>query len=145
MQCKSFLQMKNLQPSYGSISITPAVTEILLWCQILVKYIPYAVTVISAENDYINPFQSNFSANRILPSSYLFTPFIPAIFLQAQPREYNTQSPVHIRETERVKPYAICWPKSVLHEEKRRTDSDSRAGATKTCRTSSDIGAERKS
>ena len=37
---------------------------------------------------------------------------------------------------------AICWPKSVLHEEKRPTDSDSGAGATKTCRTSSDIGAE---
>jgi len=30
----------------------------------------------------INPFQSNFSANRILPSSY-----IPAIFLQAKPRD----------------------------------------------------------
>jgi len=44
----------------------------------------------------INPFQSNFSANRTLPSSYLFTPFIPAIFLQAQPRKYNAQSPVHI-------------------------------------------------
>jgi len=37
---------------------------------------------------------------------------------------------------------AICWPKSVLHEEKRRTHSDSGAGATKMCRTSSDIGGE---
>jgi len=37
---------------------------------------------------------------------------------------------------------AICWPKSVLHEEKRRIGSDSRAGATKTCQMSSDIGAE---
>jgi len=53
---------------------------------------------------YINPFQSNFSANRILPRSYLFTSFIPAVFLQAQPREYNAQSPVHIRETERAQP-----------------------------------------
>ena len=87
----------------------------------------------------INPFQSNFSANCILPSSY-----IPAIFLQAQPRGYNARSPVHIKthgrpKTERVQP---ARPESVLHEEKRRTGSDSRAGATKTCRTSSDIGAE---
>jgi len=42
----------------------------------------------SFQSQIINPFQSNFSANRILPSSYLF---IPAIFLQAQLREYNTQ------------------------------------------------------
>ena len=40
----------------------------------------------------LNPFQSNFSANRILPSSH-----IPAIFLQAKPREYNARSPVHIK------------------------------------------------
>jgi hypothetical protein len=90
------------------------------------------------------PFQSNFSANRILPSSYLF---IPAIFLQAQPREYNAQSPVHIKthgllRNRKSTTCAICWPKSVLHEEKRRTGSDSGAGATKTCQTSSDIGAE---
>jgi len=39
----------------------------------------------------------------------------------------------------------ICWLKSVLHEEKRRTGSDSGAGAQmqqKTCRMSPDIGAE---
>jgi hypothetical protein len=91
-----------------------------------------------------NPFQSNFSANRILPSSYLF---IHAIFLQAQPCEYNAQSPVHIKthglsRNRKSTTCAICWPKSVLHEEKRQTGSDSGAGATKTCRTSSDIGAE---
>jgi len=89
-----------------------------------------------------NPFQSNFSANRILPSSY-----IPAIFLQAQLREYNAQSPVHIKthswpRNRKSTTCAICWPKSVLHEEKHRTGSDSGAGATKTCRMSSDIGAE---
>ena len=94
----------------------------------------------------INPFQSNFSANCILPSSYLFS-LIPAIFLQAQPREYNAQSPVHIKtyglpRNRKSTTCAICWPKSVLHEEKRRTGSDSGAGATKMCRTSSDIGAE---
>ena len=94
-----------------------------------------------------NPFQSNFSANHILPSPYLFTPFIHAIFLQAQPREYNTQSPVHIKthglpRNRKSTTCAICWPKSILHEEKRRTGSDSGAGTTKTCRTSSDIGAE---
>jgi hypothetical protein len=96
---------------------------------------------------FINPFQNNFSANRILPSSYLFTPFISAIFVQAQPREYNAQSPVRIKthglpRNRKSPACAICWPKSVLHEEKRRTGTDSGAGATKTCRTSSDIGAE---
>ena len=90
----------------------------------------------------INPFQSNFSANCILPSSY-----IPAIFLQAQPREYNARSPVHIKIhglpwNRKKTTCTICWPKSVLHEEKRRTGSDRGVGATKTCRTSSDIGAE---
>jgi len=94
--------------------------------------------------DRFNPFQSNFSANRILPSSYLF---IPAIFLQVQLHEYNTQSPVHIKthglpRNRKSTTCAICSPMSVLHEEKRRTGSDSGAGATKSCRSSSDIGAE---
>ena len=89
----------------------------------------------------VNPFQSNFSANRILPSSY-----IPAIYLQAQPRKCNAQSPVHIKTHGRPRnrkstTCAICWPKSVLHEEKHWSGSDSGAGATKTCRTSSDIRA----
>jgi len=92
----------------------------------------------------LNPFQSNFSANCILPSSYLC---IPAIFLQAQQCEYNAQSPFHIKShglsrNRKSTTCAICWPKSVLHEEKRRTGSNSRAGATKSCRTSSDIGVE---
>ena len=92
----------------------------------------------------VNPFQSNFSANHILPSSYLL---IPTIFLQAQPRDYNAQSPVHIKTHEvprnrKSTTSALCWSKSVIHEEKCRTGSDSGAGATKTCRTSSDIGAE---
>jgi len=37
---------------------------------------------------------------------------------------------------------AICWLKPVLHEEKRRTGSNSRRMRQKPCRTSSDIGAE---
>jgi hypothetical protein len=64
----------------------------------------------------INPFQSNFSATRILPSSYLFW------------------------AGKRLVDYL-----SVLHEEKRRTGSDSGAGEQtlqKKCRTSSDIKAE---
>jgi hypothetical protein len=85
------------------------------------------------EYKWFNPFQSNFSANRILPSSYLF---IPAIFLQAQPREYNAQSPVHIKtqglpRNRKSTTCAICWPKPVLHEEKRLTGSDSGVGAKK--------------
>ena len=96
---------------------------------------------------YINPFQSNFSANHILPIPYLSTPSIPATFLRAQPHEYNAQSHVHIKthglaRNRKRTTCAICWPKSVLHEEKRRTGSNSGAGATKTCRTSSDIRAE---
>jgi hypothetical protein len=92
----------------------------------------------------INPFQSIFSANHILPSSYLF---IPAIFLQAQLRKYNAQSPVHnkthrLPRNRKSTTCAICLPKSVLHEDKRRKGSNSGAGATKTCQTPSDIRAE---
>jgi hypothetical protein len=64
----------------------------------------------------INPFQSDFSATRILPISYLF---------------WAGKSLVEYL--------------SVLHEEKHRTDSDSGAGEQtqqKKCRTSSDIGVE---
>jgi hypothetical protein len=63
-----------------------------------------------------NPFQSNFSATCILPSSYLF---------------WAGKSLVDYL--------------SILHEEKRPTGSDSGAGEQtqqKKCRTSSDIGAE---
>ena len=100
------------------------------------------VHCISTQGGYFNPFQSNFFANRIFPSSYLF---IPANFLQAQPCEYNARSPFHIKthgllRNRKSTTCTICWPESVLHEEKHRTGSDS--GATKSCRTSSDIGAE---
>jgi hypothetical protein len=88
--------------------------------------VPYIHTVFTVCKCWINPFQSNFSANCILPSSYLF---IPAIFLQAQPHEYNAQSPAHIKthglpRNRKSTTCDICWPKSVLHEEKRRTGSD---------------------
>jgi hypothetical protein len=107
-----------------------------VWCYLLK----------SVHNGPFNPFQSNFSANCILPTSYLF---IPAIFLQTQPRQYNARSPIHIKthgltRNRKSTTCAICWPKSILHEEKHRTGSDSGAGATKTCRMSSDIGAEQK-
>jgi hypothetical protein len=103
----------------------------------------HSASRIICSHEYFNPFQSNFSANRILPSSY-----IPAIFLQAQRCEYNAQSPVHIKtnglpRNRKSTTCAICWLKSILHEEKCRTGSDSGAGATKTCRTSSDVGLER--
>jgi hypothetical protein len=65
---------------------------------------------------WLNPFQSNFSATHILPSSYLFWAGKGLV-------DYL----------------------SVLHEEKRQTGSDSGAGEQmqqKKCRTSSDIGAE---
>jgi hypothetical protein len=63
-------------------------------------------------NANFNSFQSNFSANRILPSSYLFTPFISAIFLQAQPCKYNAQSLVHIKNiwpAEKQKEYNLRY------------------------------------
>ena len=76
-----------------------------------------------------NPSQSNFSANRILPSSYLFG-------WEKQPREYNRQLPVHIKtlglpRNRMSATCAICWPKSVLHEEKCRTGFDSGVGRNK--------------
>jgi hypothetical protein len=62
-----------------------------------------------------NPFQSKFSATRILPSSYLFwaergwwiTCNYPTVL-----KEKNVNRKSRTR--------AICWLKSVLHEEKRR-------------------------
>ena len=81
---------------------------------------------------------------------FLPTAYSPALIYfgwETQPREYNAQSPVHIKtlgllRNRKSTTCAMCWPKSVLHEEKCRTGSNSGAGATKTCRTSSDIGAE---
>jgi hypothetical protein len=84
---------------------------------------------------------------------FIFIYFIPAIFLQARPREYNARSHVHIKthglpRNRKSTTCTICWLKSVLREEKRRTGSDSEAANKrinkKTCRTSSDIGADRK-
>ena len=118
-------------PDYGHVRTeTCSLTHNKIWC--VWRKLFY----------HFNPFQSNFSANRILPSSY-----IPAIFVQAKPREYSARSPVHIKThglpwNRKSTTCAICWPKSVLHGEKRRTGSDSGAGTTKTCRTSSNIGAE---
>jgi hypothetical protein len=69
---------------------------------------------------------------------FLPTTHSPAlIFLQAQPYEYNAQSPVHINthglpRNRKSTTCAICWLKSVLHEEKCRTGSDSGAGGPQT-------------
>jgi hypothetical protein len=96
---------------------------------------------------FITKLSFNLTVLKNAPSNMIVTPFIPVIFLQEQPREYNAQSPVHIKthglpRNKKSKTCAICWLKCV-HEEKRRTGSDSGAGAeTKMCRTSSDIGAE---
>jgi hypothetical protein len=59
------------------------------------------------------------------------------IFLQVQPCKYNAQSPVHINthglpRNRKSTTCAIRWLKSVLHEEKCRTGSDSRAGGPQT-------------
>jgi hypothetical protein len=60
--------------------------------------------------DYFNPFQSNFSATRIFPSSYLFWA---------------------------VK--RLVYDCSVIHEEKRRTGSDSGAGEQTQQKNASDV------
>ena len=136
MSCKTtfIVYIHGLHVStYTQVMFRPSCT-----CESIKSYARWDPIVLTS----FNPFQSNFSANRVLPSSY-----IPAIFLQPQPCEYNARSPVHIKThglpwNRKSTTCAICWPKSVLHEEKRQTGSDSGAGATKTCRTSSDIGAE---
>ena len=84
-----------------------------------------------------NPFQSNFSANCILPSSYLF-------WTGKEVGGYNAQSPVHIKthglpRNRKRSAYSLCWLKSVLHEENRRTGSDSGAGAQRTKNVSGNI------
>jgi hypothetical protein len=103
----------------------------------------------------INPFQSNFSANRILPSSYLFWAVKRLVDYLLLSYSFKREKHGEIESTT----CAICWLKSVLHEEKRRTGSDSgRTNAAKTvsdvfrhrsrtgklyCRTRSDVGSER--
>jgi hypothetical protein len=82
----------------------------------------------------LNPFQCNLNAHRILPSS----------FPTSKTAQYNAH-PIKTRGLPRNRKSitcAICWLESVL-EDKLRTGSGSGAGAqTKTCRASSDIGAE---
>ena len=74
-----------------------------------------------------NPFQSNFFANPILPSSY--SPSSPP-FSYSHNCANTTQSSVQIKThgLPRNRNRAICWLKSVLFEEKCRTGSDSGAG-----------------
>jgi hypothetical protein len=64
----------------------------------------------------INPFQSNFSANRILPSSYLFW---------AVKRLVDYFLSYSFKRNRKSTTWTIRWLTSVLHEEKRRTGSDS--------------------
>jgi hypothetical protein len=61
----------------------------------------------------INPFQSNFSATRILPSSYLFWAG-KSWWITRVLKEKN------ININRKSTTCAICWVKSVLHQEKRR-------------------------
>jgi len=87
----------------------------------------YPALLVHPQVMMFNPFQSNFSANCILPSSYLF-------WTGKEDGGYNAQSPVHIKthglpRNRKRSAYSICWLKSVLHEEKRRRGSDSGAGA----------------
>jgi hypothetical protein len=104
---------------------------------------------------YFNRFQSNFSAKRVLPSSYLFW----AVKRLVDYCNYPTVLKEKTWRNRMSTTCAICWLKSVLYEEKRRTGSDSgQTNATKTvsnvfrhrsetgklyCRTRSDVGSER--
>jgi len=81
-------------------------------------------------------FNLTVSSKIHLTISSSLTHFIPAIFLQAQLREYNAQSPVHIKtrglpRNRKSTTCAICCLKSVLHGETRWTYSGSGAGAVK--------------
>jgi hypothetical protein len=84
--------------------------------EFFISVILFKCTLVWYSSLRINPFQSNFSATHLLPSSYLFW------------------------AGRRLVDYL-----SVQHEEKCRTGSDSGAGEQtqqKKCRTSSNIGAE---
>jgi hypothetical protein len=71
----------------------------------------------------LNHFQSNFSATRILPSCYLFwvergwwvTCNYPTVLKEKNINRKSTTC-------------AICWLKSVLHEEKRREQENHNVG-----------------
>jgi hypothetical protein len=56
---------------------------------------------ITSQAFYINPFQSNFSANRILPSDYLF--WAGKRLVDYLSLSYSSKREKH-RETERVQP-----------------------------------------
>jgi hypothetical protein len=71
----------------------------------------------------LNPFQSNFSANRILPSAYLFWAGKRLVGYCNYPivlKEKNRNRKSTLR--------AICWLKSILHEEKRREQENQNIG-----------------
>jgi hypothetical protein len=76
----------------------------------------------------LNPFQSNFYANRVLPSSYLFW----APFSYKHNRANTTHKTHGLPRNRKSTTCAICWLKSVLNEEKRRTGSNSGAGGPQT-------------
>jgi hypothetical protein len=107
----------------------------------------------------INPFQSNFSATRILPSSYLFWAGKKLWITCTYP---TVLKHVACRETERVQPalsvgYSVVrttWGKASdrLWQRSRRTNTTKnlsdvfwrRSGTGKSlCRTRSDVGSER--
>jgi hypothetical protein len=97
-----------------------------------------------SEDMWVNT-QLTFSNPIFLPPAYS-----PALIYFGQERGWwiTCNYPTALKEKNRNRKSttcAICWLKSVLHEENRRTGSDSRAGEQmqqKKCRMSSDIGAE---
>jgi hypothetical protein len=74
-----------------------------------------------------NPFQSNFSATRLLPSYYLFW--------TGKGWWITCNYPTVLKEKNRNRKSTICaisWLKSVLHEEKRREKENHRIGRSPT-------------
>jgi hypothetical protein len=88
----------------------------------------------------INPFQSNFSANRTLPSSYLFWAVKRLVdYLELS---YSFKREKH-GETERIQPalsvgYSLYYKKKTVGQ----AQTVSEQTQQKPCQTSSDIGAE---
>jgi hypothetical protein len=74
---------------------------------------------------FINPFQSNFSATRILPSSYLFWAGKRLVDYCNYPTVLKEKN---INRNIKSTTCAICWLKSVLHEEKRREQENHNVG-----------------
>jgi hypothetical protein len=77
---------------------------------------------------------------------FLSPAYSPALICFGRKRGWwitcNCPTVLKEKNMEKQKDCAICWLKSVLHEEKRRTGSDSGRTQQKPCRASSDIGAE---